>query len=72
MQVTEATRTAARWELRFASLFDAGRGYAFPCDADGGIDLAALSDRERASLRQAQHAVGRDLGVPVVVPAARH
>ncbi len=71
MQRTESL-SATRYELRFASLFDAGRGYAFPCDAEGGIDLAALSERARASLQQAQRAVGRDLMQPVVVPALHH
>ena len=28
------------YELRFQSLFDAGRGYAFPCDAGGAITKA--------------------------------
>lgn len=64
--------SAAGYELRFASLFDAGRGYAFPCDADGGVDLGALSERARASLQHAHRAVGRDLTPPVVVPATRH
>ena len=26
--------------LRFPSLFDGGRGYAFPCDARGEVDIA--------------------------------
>jgi len=29
---------AAQYELRFQSLFDAGRAYAFPCDASGHVD----------------------------------
>ena len=36
-----------RHELRFASLFNAGRGYSFPCDACGRVDLDTLSDGER-------------------------
>lgn len=63
---------AARFELRFVSLFDAGRGYAFPCDADGGVDLDTLSEPVRASYRRAHGAVGRDLASPVVVPTTRH
>ena len=34
-------------ELRFQSLFDAGRSYAFPCDAAGRVDMDALSDKAR-------------------------
>lgn len=63
---------AARYELRFPSLFDAGRGFAFPCDADGGVDLASLSERARASLQHARTAVGRDLATPIVLPASLH
>ena len=35
----------ASYELRFRSLFDDGRGYAFPCDAAGHVDLDALGER---------------------------
>src|SRR5262249_2840995 len=28
-----------RYELRFAALFHRGRGYAFPCDAHGHVDI---------------------------------
>ena len=69
MDRTDRPTAAAHYELRFASLFDAGRGFAFPCDASGGVDLRTLSDRARANLRQAQAAVGRDLATPVVRPA---
>jgi hypothetical protein len=29
------------YEMRFRSLFDAGRGLAFPCDAQGRVALDA-------------------------------
>ena len=38
---------AAHYELRFQSLFDAGRAYAFPCDAAGHVDMDSLSDAAR-------------------------
>jgi hypothetical protein len=41
--------SAATYELRFHSLFDQGRGYSFPCDASGHVDLDALSDRARSN-----------------------
>ena len=31
------------YELRFQSLFNEGRGYAFPCDAAGHVDMDSLS-----------------------------
>ena len=66
-----ATRHASRHDqfvLRFPSLFD-GRGFAFPCDARGEVDVDALSPRARHNYLQARNAIGRDLGVPAVLPA---
>ena len=47
------TEGGRQYELRFAGLFLTGRGFAFPCDPDGNVDLALLGERARASyLRQ--------------------
>ena len=54
------------FELRFASLFDEGRGLAFPCDADGRVDLDALSERARSNYFFARSVIGRDFALPVV------
>ena len=35
------------FELRFESLFDAGRALVFPCDASGQVPLQQLSARAR-------------------------
>lgn len=51
--------------LRFASLFD-GRGFVFPCDAHGVVDLDALSPGARRNYLAARNAVGRDYGFPAV------
>jgi hypothetical protein len=53
------------YELRFADLFNTGRGYAFPCDAQGKVNVALLSDRARANYLRACTSVGRDLFAPV-------
>ena len=58
--------------LRFPSLFDDGRGFAFPCDEHGEVDLSALSPRARANYLLARGAVGRDFGMPAVVAHLRH
>jgi len=58
--------------LRFPSLFGDGRGFAFPCDARGEVDLAALSPRARANYLAASRSVGRDFGVPAVVAQVWH
>jgi len=54
------------FQLCFRSLFQSGRGYAFPCDGDGHVDLDALSDRARTNYLYARAMVGRELSVPAV------
>jgi hypothetical protein len=57
-----------RYELRFSGLFNRGRGYAFPCDADGHVDVDELSDRGRDNYFYARAVVGTELSAPVVAP----
>ena len=59
-------QSSTHYELRFQSLFNEGRGYAFPCDADGQVDLDALSERLRDTYLFARTVVGRDLAAPAV------
>jgi hypothetical protein len=59
-----------QFELRFQSLFDSGRGYAFPCDPQGHVDLDRLSDRARNNYLYARAMVGRELSVPAVRASA--
>jgi hypothetical protein len=61
-----------QFELRFASLFDEGRGLAFPCDPAGHVDLDGLSDRARANYYYARSTVGRDFACPAVRPSLAH
>ena len=58
------------FELRFQSLFNAGRSLAFPCDRNGAVDLDALSERARNNFFYAKSLVGRDFAVPEVVLSA--
>jgi hypothetical protein len=60
------TQTVAHYELRFASLSDRGRGYAFPCDAQGCVDIDALSQLGRTHYLFARAVVGTLLSLPVV------
>jgi len=62
--MTDSTPT--QYELRFQSLFGSGRGYAFPCDPKGRVDLNQLSERARNNYLFARAVVGRELGVPAV------
>ena len=62
-------QSGTRFQIRFRSLFHEGRGYAFPCDANGHVDLERLSARARANYLYARAAVGSDLQHPEVVRA---
>jgi hypothetical protein len=55
-----------RFELRFSSLYRPGRGYTFPCDARGRVDMDTLSDGERHSYLYARAIIGKELSFPAV------
>jgi hypothetical protein len=60
------TTAAARYELRFQPLVDAGRGLAFDCDAEGHVDLDAMNERARLNYLYARTLIGRDFAAPAV------
>ena len=62
----------AHYELRFQSLFDGGRAYAFPCDAAGHVDMDALSDTARENYLYVRAVVGREFSIPAVIVSAAH
>jgi hypothetical protein len=62
-------QTSTEFQLRFQSLFDAGRGYAFPCDEEGHVDLNSLSERARTNYLYARAMVGREVATPAVCVA---
>ena len=55
-----------RRELRFHPLGEEGGGYAFPCDANGQVDLDALSDSARNDYLFARAFRGRAFRDPTV------
>jgi hypothetical protein len=61
-----------RYELRFRSLFDEGRALAFPCDAQGHVDLDAMRPRARLNYLYARAVIGREFFLPDVQPRAVH
>ena len=61
-----ASPAASFYLLRFDSLFHAGRGLAFPCDAAGHVDLDSMSERARNSYFYARTVVGREYSSPAV------
>jgi len=64
--------TNADHQLCFRSLFNSGRGYAFPCDPKGQVDLDQMSERARNNYFYARAMVGRELSVPAVERADLH
>ena len=69
---TSATQDTAQYELRFQSLFDEGRAFAFPCDARGLVNMDALSDRARQNYLYARTVIGREVAMPAVRATALH
>ena len=55
------------YELRFAGLFNRGRGFAFPCDAQGHVDIDELTGRCRMNYFYARTVVGAELSAPIVL-----
>ena len=66
MNMASTTQADSNYELRFRSLFDEGRGYSFPCDPSGHVDLDSLSERARSNYVFARTVIGRDLSAPAV------
>ena len=56
----------AHYELRFQSLFDEGRAFAFSCDQAGHVDLDALSAQARLNYFYARTVIGREVAMPAV------
>jgi hypothetical protein len=63
------TNTPSGFEVRFESLFNAGRGLSFPCDAGGRVDIDILSERGRHNYFFARAMLGREFATPRVVPS---
>lgn len=69
---TQPNASTERYELRFQSLFDEGRGLAFECDAGGHVDLDRMSERARANYFYARTVIGREFALPRVEPRLVH
>jgi hypothetical protein len=69
---TPCSTPAAAFDLLFPSLFQDGRGYAFPCDAQGHVDLDALSPQARLNYLYVRTLIGRDYATPAILPHVLH
>jgi hypothetical protein len=72
MPLTPSAGFERRFELRFRSLFNEGRALTFPCDAQGHVELDALSERARENYLYARAVVGREFATPAVLPSDLH
>ena len=59
-----------QFQLCYRSLFGYGRGYAFPCDPAGKVDMNQLSENMRNNYLFARAMVGRELQAPAIERAA--
>jgi hypothetical protein len=60
--------SSMQFQLRFQSLFDPGRGFAFPCDQEGHVDMDRMSERARNNYLYARAMIGREVATPSVCP----
>lgn len=70
MSASIERRSQGHYELRFRSLFHEGRGYSFPCDAQGHVDLDDLSEGARINYFFAHSTIGRNVATPAVLHRA--
>jgi len=60
------------YELLFRSLISVRRGYVFPCDAVGHVDMDSLSERARNNYLYARAVMGTEVEWPDVRPTTSH
>jgi hypothetical protein len=63
---TRPLQDGGGYELRFQSLFDDGRAFAFPCDATGHVDMDTLSEQALENYLYARAVMGREFSTPAV------
>lgn len=66
------THFDCHYEIRFESLFNAGRALTFPCDAHGHVPMDELTEQARENYLYARAVVGREFAMPVVTRAELH
>lgn len=60
------------FEIGFPSLWKPGRGFTFPCNAAGQVELGRLSQGARRSYFRVRTLVGREYASPTVVRRLLH
>jgi hypothetical protein len=70
--VMNTSLESTRYELRFRSLFNEGRAYAFTCNAQGQVDMDSLTSRQLTNYLYARTVIGREFSMPAVLPSPMH
>jgi len=70
--MNSSAQQCPRYEIRFQSLYDEGRALSFPCDAQGHVEMDALSEKARLNYLYARAVVGREFAAPAVKEAELH
>jgi hypothetical protein len=58
--------TSCHFQLCFKPLRASGRGFAFPCDPDGQVNLDHMSERSRNDYFFARGMMGREVSYPEI------
>ena len=66
MNSTIVSQPLGRYELYFQSVLYRDTGWAFPCDAEGRVDMDAMTERARNNYLFARALVGIELDTPCV------
>jgi hypothetical protein len=66
MDLPSTPESTSIYELVFAALHR-GSNFSFPCDAQGVVDMNALSDRARHNYLLARALVGSEFSVPQIL-----
>jgi hypothetical protein len=66
MNIPASTWSHVSHQLRYSASRDSRRGLAFPCDANGRVDIDSLSEAARNDYFYARTVVGREFNRPCV------
>jgi len=70
--MTPLSQQRPQYQIRFQSLYNEGRALTFPCDAQGRVEMDALSEKARMNYLYARAVVGREFAAPAVLEAELH
>lgn len=68
MGITHTRTQPSNFEVWYESFASDGRALSFPCDAEGRVDIDALSERCRNNYFLVRAMLGRDYASPRIVP----